>query len=94
MESYKKSNTYSSDTTTTTPGGKATEENKQSDYDSNGVKLVFEVPCEIPNVLTAYRYVKQERIGQPTRFDRRYHGDFFPSSRTRFSLNYLSKRGA
>jgi hypothetical protein len=56
---------------------------KSGDYDANGAKLVFEVPCELPNVTTAYRYIKQEKFGGVSPFNKRYHGDYFAAPRTR-----------
>lgn len=38
--------------------------------------------------------MKQEQIGKATRFNRRYHGDFFPSPRTRYSISYLNKKAS
>ena len=56
---------------------------------------VFEVPSDHPNLTTLYKCVKQERIGIPsTPFSRRYHGEFYPQARTRYSKHFLEKRQA
>ena len=63
-----------------------------SDYDANGTKLVFEVPCEVPQVTTVYRYIKQERFASYSPFNKKYHGDFYSGSRIRYTSSYLIKK--
>jgi hypothetical protein len=51
---------------------------------------VFEVPCnEQPTLMTAYRYVKQERFSTPTPFSRRYCSDYLARTRHRYSDKYF-----
>lgn len=65
----------------------------KDDYDANGQKLVFEVPCtEQAHLITAYRYIKQERFAQNTPFNRKYFADVYPHPRIRFSDAYFKQK--
>lgn len=76
------------------PQSSKTAHNKD-DYDANGQKLVFEVPCtEQANLITAYRYVKQEHFGLITPFNRKYCADVYNAPRTRFSDSYFKLKSS
>jgi hypothetical protein len=58
-------------------------------------RYVFEVPAadDAPNATTIYKLTRQERVGSSnTPFNRRYHGDYYPVPRTRYTKSFLDKR--
>ena len=63
-------------------------------FQNPNARNVFEVPSDLPReVTTLYKLVRTERIGtNSTPFNRRYHGEFYPQTRTRYSKSFLDKR--
>jgi hypothetical protein len=63
-------------------------------FQNPNARNVFEVPSDLPReVTTLYKLVRSERIGtSSTPFNRRYHGEFYPQTRTRYSKSFLEKR--